>query len=370
MNQMNILYLTNHLNIGGITSYVLTLATGLKKRGHKVFVASTGGGLLAKFTDSGIFYIAVPMNTKSEISPKIIASAFKLLSCIRQNDIDIIHSNSRTTQVLGCLLDKLTGKAHIHTCHGFFKRRLSRRLFGCWGREIIAISEQVKAHLKQDFGIREEIIRVINNGIDAQKFQIQNHKSQTEIKRMFGLGEGPVVGIVARLSDVKGHVYLIEAMKTVLERIPDAQLLIIGEGKMKQKLVNLSIGLGIDKNVFFIPRTENTPEALSVMDVFVLPSLKEGLGLSLMEAMASGLAVIGSDIGGIRSLIDNSRNGFLVRPADSKGLACAITDLLQSPGKRRAVGEQARIFISQNFPQEKMVSETERMYLECLNVKI
>src|SRR3989338_6057439 len=158
---MNILYIANHLNTGGITSYLLTLAVGLKKRGHNIYLASSGGVKLAQFIKEGINFIPIPIRTKHEISPGILLSAFKLSSVIRDKGIDVIHSHSRTTQVLGCLLSRFTGVSHIFTCHGFFKRRIFRRIFPCWGKKIIAISEQVKAHLINDFGVAENDIIVI-----------------------------------------------------------------------------------------------------------------------------------------------------------------------------------------------------------------
>ncbi|MDD5568665.1 MAG: glycosyltransferase, partial [Candidatus Omnitrophica bacterium] len=168
---MNILFITNHLNTGGITSYLFTLAGGLKKKGHNVFVASSGGELTDKFKESGLEIIPIPIMTKKEINPKIILSAFKLSGVIKKNKIDIIHSHSRTTQVLGCLLACVSGVKHIFTCHGFFKRRLLRRLFPCWGDKVIAISHQVKEHLVVDFKLAENKITVINNGIDMVRFR-------------------------------------------------------------------------------------------------------------------------------------------------------------------------------------------------------
>jgi len=364
---MNILFLTNHLNIGGITSYVLSLATGLKKRGHNIYIASSGGSLLPKFIEQGMVYIPIPIKTKQEISPKIIISKMKLSKAVKKYGIDIVHSNSRTTQVLGCLLSRSVKIAHISTCHGFFKKRFLRRTFPCWGQKVVAISGQVKEHLIRDFRVDQKDIEVINNGIDLTKFQMPNPKSQMESKKKLGLSEGPVVGIVARLSDVKGHIYLIEAMREVLGRIPKAQLLIVGEGKMKKELVKSIKNLKIEKSAFFIPEVSDTKEVLSAMDIFVMPSLKEGLGLALMEAMASGLAVIGSNIGGIKSLIKNGDNGLLVEPTDVLGLTGAITELLQNPAKAESLGRAAQGFIKENFSQEKMVLETERVYLECLN---
>jgi len=359
---MNILYITNHLNVGGITSYCLTLAAGIKKRGNNIYIASSGGEVLPKFQESGINYFFVPLKTKNELSPKIIFSAIKLTKFIRKNNIDIIHTNSRTTQVLGCLLHRLTLARHVTTCHGFFNNKISRVMFPCWGEKIIAISEQVKDHLINDFKVDNKRIEIINNGIDIEKFN-------SRIKSNLNIGEGPVIGIIARLSDVKGHEFLIRAFKLVLNNYPQAKLLIVGEGKMKVRLVKLVEDLGIDKNVVFIPGISDTREALSVMDVFVMPSLQEGLGLALMEAMSMGLAVIGSDVGGIKTLIQDKQNGFLVKPADHQALAQALIVLLADAGKREALGLKARKFISLNFSQDKMISKTLEVYSECLSAK-
>jgi len=225
---MNILYLTNHLNIGGITSYALTLASGMRKRGHNVYIASSKGEIVSRFITAGVEYIPIPIKTKSEVSYKVFISKFKLLKIIKEKNIDIIHANTRVTQVLSFLLRRSSGKPYIWTCHGFFKPRLFRKAFPCWGDKIIAISESVKEHLITDFAAKEKDIRVIHNGIDLDKFKIQNSKFKIDIKKNLGLGEGPVIGIIARLSEEKGHAYLIKAMPEVIAKAPDAQLLIVG----------------------------------------------------------------------------------------------------------------------------------------------
>ncbi len=366
---MNILYLTNHLDIGGITSYTLTLASGMKKRGHNVYIASSGGQLVPRFIAEGIIYIPIPIKTKSEVSYKILISKFKLCKIIKEKDIDIIHANTRVTQVLSFLMQRACGKPYVWTCHGFFKKRFFRKIFPCWGNKVIAISGSVKEHLIKDFKVNEPDIRVIHNGIDVEKFGVRSLEPGVDVKRRLGLSDGPVIGIIARLSEEKGHVYLIKAMQEVIAKMPSAQLLIVGEGRMKEKLVNLVKTAGLEKSVFFLPSVMDTQEVLSVMDLFVLPSLKEGLGLALMEAMAYGLCVIGSDVGGIKSLIQDKYNGLLVKPADSQELSLAILELLQNPDKAKFLGANAGAFINQNFSQEDMISETEKVYLECLSAK-
>ncbi|MDD5692582.1 MAG: glycosyltransferase family 4 protein [Candidatus Omnitrophica bacterium] len=365
---MNILFIANHLNVGGISSYLLTLGSGLKERGHNVYVASSGGSLVDKFKKSGITHIRVPLRTKKEVSPKIIISFLKLSGKVRKLSIDVLHSNSRTTQVLGDLLSRYNkGIAHVFTCHGFFKPKLSRRLFPCWGKAVIAISSQVKEHLLQDFKLDEKKISVINNGIDTAGFGDFSAREKT--RRKLGVNDAFLVGIIARLSDVKGHTYLIQAMQIVLKDCPSAKLLIVGEGKAGRALVEQVNDLGIRDKVIFLAQAQNNRDILSAMDVFVMPSLQEGLGLALMEAMAQGLAVVGSSVGGIKTLIRDRENGLLVRPADSAGLARAIIKLFSDQPLRGELGIKARKFIMDNFPAAKMADETERVYKKCLRIK-
>ncbi|TRZ94274.1 glycosyltransferase family 1 protein [bacterium] len=364
---MNILFIANHLNVGGISSYLFTLSSGLKNKGHNVYLASSGGDGMDKFRKAGIAHIWVPLRTKNEISVKIILSFFKLSAQLKKLNIDLLHSNSRTTQVLGNLLSRYQGVPHIFTCHGFFKPKLSRRLFPCWGEGVIAISQQVKEHLIFDFKLSELKINVINNGIDTGNFG--DFSAREKMRKALGVNDSPLVGIIARLSDVKGHSYLIQAMQTVIKSFSSAKLLIVGEGKMKPALVKEVNDLGIKDNVLFLAEAENTKDVLAAMDIFVMPSLQEGLGLALMEAMAQGLAVVGSAVGGIKSLIQDKVNGLLVEPADQAGLAGVIIKLLGDSLMRRDLGEQARKFIMHNFSKEKMVKETEGVYKQCLKEK-
>ncbi|MEW6075068.1 MAG: glycosyltransferase family 4 protein [Candidatus Omnitrophota bacterium] len=365
---MNILYLTTHTNVGGITSYLLSLSRGMVQKGHTVFLASSAGTLSPEFQRQGVRFIPIPIKTKSIASPKVLMSAYVLYSYVRKNGVDIIHANTRVTQVLACILSRLCRVPYLSTCHGFFKAKFLRRRVPCWGFRVIAISESVRHHLIEDFKVKPQLIRLVYSGIDAEVFSAQRGIASLAAKQALGLGEGPVIGIIARLSDVKGHIYLIQAMKDVVQKFPPAQLLIVGEGRMKKGLVELTRSLGLLDRVVFLPHTEDVAATLSLFDVFVMPSLKEGLGLGLMEAMAAGVAVVGSAVGGIKDLIQDGHNGLLVEPANPGKLAEAICGLLQDEGSRRRMGANACDFIRQRFSVQKMIDQTEGVYGECLNV--
>jgi len=362
---MNILYLTNHLNRGGITSYVFSLAKGFKKRGFNIYVASWGGEWEDKFLEKEIKFIKVPLKTKKEISLNILLAYLKLVPLIKKEKIKIIHSQTRTTQVLAHLLCRKNRAIHIYTCHGFYKRRPLRRIFPCWGKKNIAISKEVKRHLIFDFKLEEERIVLINHGIDLERFKPPSEEFKQSMKNKFNLKDGPFIGIVARLADVKGHFYLIEAMKDILRVFPLAKLIIAGTGKIKDKLIRYTQDLGIKENVVFVSHVDSY-EILSTLDLFVLPSIEEGLGLSLMEAMAVGLPVVASDTGGIRDFVKDNFNGLLVRPKDVKDLSFRIIELLKDKGKMKLLGENAKDFIRDNFPEEKMLDKTQKVYQECL----
>jgi glycosyltransferase involved in cell wall biosynthesis len=364
---MNILFLTTHLNVGGISSYLLTLTAGLKKQGHHVYIASSGGDLESEFSSGGIEHIRLPIRTKSEIDLfKIIPSLIKLIPLIKIKKIQVIHAHTRVTTVLAFVLSVYGGIPYITTCHGFFKRHLGRRLLPLWGRKVIAISASVKRHLRQDFGVKEDRIRLIYNGIDLNRFNCRLPITSYQSKKKFGLADTPVVGSVGRLSDVKGYSYLIEAMGRVIEDMPQAQLLIVGEGREKNRLLNIVKKINIGGNVSFIASVKDIYCALAAMDLFVAPSLREGLGLSLMEAMACGKCVIASDVGGMRDLIKDGVNGRLFKPADTPGLACVILELLKNREKARVYADNASQFIRENFSDKKMVVQTEEVYRECL----
>jgi glycosyltransferase involved in cell wall biosynthesis len=359
---MNILILTTHLNTGGITSYLLTLAKGLIYEGHRVYLASSGGNQFEDFTAVGVEHFVVDIRTKSELNPKLFSAVGKLQRFIRIKNIHVIHANTRVTQVMAWVLHKTTQRPYLSTCHGFFKTRLTRRLFPFWGQTVIAISEPVKEHLEKDFKVDPQQIAFITNGLDLGKFLPFREDYRREKRKMLGFDGHLLIGIIARLSDVKGHAVLIEAMEEVVRQKSNAKLLIVGEGKEEQNLRQLVARLNLNNCIYFYPVMNKAMDFLEIFDVFVMPSLQEGLGLSVMEAQACGLPVVASNVGGLPSLIEHEKTGLLVPSQDPAALAKAILELLNDRNKALALGKEARKFIEANFSSRVMVEKTEKVY--------
>ncbi len=360
---MNILLLSTHLNPGGITTYMFSLARGLQKKGNKVFIASSGGKSEELFKSSGIEFIYIPISTKCEISPKIIVSLFKLKKEIKEHQIDIIHAHTRVTQVLGTLLAAFSKSFYISTCHGFFKKRFSRMIFSAWGRNVIAISQAVAEHLECDFGLDKDKISIIHNGIDCDSYTLIEAKNKESIKRKFNIPQqGPLIGMLARLSTVKGHKFFIRSIPLILEKIPKALFLIVGDGHLKNELLAQVEKLKLTESVFFLSSQDDTREMFAIMDCFVSCSLQEGLGLSIMEAQAQAVPVVAFATGGVVSLIQDRSTGLLVKPEDISALAEAIISILNDQGLSQEITKRARENLKRNFSIENMVSDTLKLY--------
>lgn len=361
---MKILFLTTHLNTGGITSYLLALTHGLTNRGHKVYIASAGGNCQAIARSYGAECVDLGFRTKSELDLRIYAKLKDLKTYMLNEGIDVIHAQTRVTQVMGFFLSRMTGRPLITTCHGFFKPHLFRRLFPCWGVGTVAISRPVYQHLVSDFHVNPLQIALVPNGIDCSRFEAVSDEQKIQKRKTWNITSTYVIGIVARLSDVKGIDVLLKTMPLVIKQYPDVLLMIVGEGPEKDKLVSLVEGLNLKRHVRFESIVNQTAEILPVFDVFVMPSRQEGLGLSVMEAQACALPVIASNVGGLVDLIEDGRTGYLVPPGNPKELAKKIIDVLTHIKEAKQAGIAARAVILEKFSMEQMAQATEEVYEE------
>lgn len=362
---MKILIIATHVKLGGIGVYTLSLARALKEIGEQVSVASSGGELVDDLRHAGINHIEIPVNTSSDIGLHTLLSYMKLLPFIKEQGIDIIHAQTRVTQIIAYMLSKKTNAAFIATCHGFFKNKLFRRILPCWGTHTIAISDAVRGHLVCDLKVPKDNISLVYNGVDIKRFSPRiSADDRMHIRKQFYLGKGPIIGMISRLSNVKGHKYLIKAFAMVSEKIPDAECLIIGDGPDKyiDSLKAEANSLRISEKIKFHPACKDTAIPLSVIDVFCHPSLQEGLGLSIIEAMAMGVPVVASDVGGIYTLIKHRYNGLLVSSMDHKAIAQGIIEILSDNAMARHMGIVSRQIVERDFTIDIMRDKVMGIY--------
>jgi glycosyltransferase involved in cell wall biosynthesis len=172
----------------------------------------------------------------------------------------------------------------------------------------------------------------------------------------------PVIGTVGRLVPVKGQQYLLDALPRVLACCPEARLLIVGDGPLGDSLRRRALDLGVARSVHFTGLREDIPELMGAMDLFCLPSLNEGMGRVLVEAMASRLAVVATRVSGVPDVVQEGVTGLLVPPRDAPSLAAAVIALLQDPARARQMGEHGRRRVVPAFGVAAMLNKLEGLY--------
>lgn len=350
---MRVLLLSNHLNPGGLSRYIVNLCQGLVHSGHQVWVASNGGTWEVRISQARGTHIGLRMRTKCFLSPKVFQTARLLSECIRRQDIDVIHANTRVTQFLAWLLSRKTGIPYVTTFHGFYRKHLFRRIFPMEGEQVIAISNAVKEDSTGSFGISPRKISVVYHGIDIQPF------AQIPLGRIPGK-PACVLGILSRLSAEKAIDTIIELFPSLLSMFPAGlELRVAGSGKLEQQFKERVAALQLHKQITFCGVVDPV-DFFSRIDVLLFPSRQEGLGFSVLEAKAAGKVVIASTAGGLKEIIADGTDGFLLEQFTAGALA-GILERLSRAEEFYAFAQKARQSVSM-YTIPRMAEQTSAVY--------
>jgi len=224
-------------------------------------------------------------------------------------------------------------------------------------RVVTSVDDSTGAFLTDSAGISSKKLQVIRNGVDIRRFA-----AAVGDRAALGLGGGPVVGVVARLHPVKGHAVLLRAFAGVKANFPGAELLIVGDGEERKNLVALAAELRLDDSIVFLGSRRDVPELLAAMDVVVLPSLEEGLPLSLLEAMAAAKPIVATDVGSVSTVIKNNETGMLVAPNDKQALSEAIIRILSDASLQRTLSTAAQQLVKRRYLLDHTAEAYARIY--------
>ncbi len=305
---------------------------------------------------------------RSQFDLKLV---FSIKEFIKKNRINIIHCHGYKSNFYGLLASKgqipsVTTNHNWLTSH--WKLKIYCLLDSMWIRffdRIVAVSNEVKKDMLR-YKIPEKKIRVIDNGIALERFE--KLAETKNMKNQLGFEEKiRIIGTIGNLGTEKGHIYLLEAAKQILDVVKDLKFLIIGDGRLRKQLEEKSERLGIEKHVIFMGQRRDIPELLTAMDIFVLPSIKEGLPIALLEAMAAKRPVIATRVGAIPMVIENNETGVLVEPKDVTGLRDAIVSLVNDPGRMDLLARKGFDRVCGNFSSDEMGKKYLELYMEITN---
>jgi len=363
--KQSVLILIDTLRSAGAENVAVNVAALLKdSEGFAPVVCATryGGVLEEILKDKNVKYISL-----NRYKPYEAYKLFFLRKIIRNENVQIIHANKLGSNFWGCIfgkIHKIPVITHIHGPAYSWKDLMVDWVIEKLSDKIIAVSEQEKRRLIEE-GVSPSKIVMIYNGINFTNYKTEPN---LDIKRKFGLKiDARVIGISAGLRPEKKHETFFLAAKEVLQEKDDVYFFIVGDGARRNELEDFVSKLGISKKCLFAGFVSNIPEILSIIDIGVLSSEREGIPLALLEYMASSKPVISTNVGGVPEVVQDGINGFLVPPGDYKMLAHRMLLLLDDKDLASKMGKNGLLILKQKFTASSMISKIEDLYTEVLS---
>ena len=391
MEKIKVAHVITRFDKGGSAENTFLTVRGLDKKKYEVLLikglsqesvigekeAAAVDENLKEAERNGVRVLTLPFLVRSIAPLNDFSALFNLMKIFWQERPAIVHTHTSKAGILGrwaaffAKVPVIVHTPHGHVFWGYFNKwktsvfvfleRLTARITD----SIITLTEhEKKDHLR--FAIAPETkFTVIHSGVDLSKFSGVTVDA-FEMKKKLGISEGTfVVGTVGRLTPVKGQRYLLEAATKVLQQRPDTAFVFLGDGELLTELTEMASSLGIKDHVKFLGWRPDVADVMATFDVFVLPSLNEGMGKVLVEAMAMGKPIIASNVGGIPDLVTHGLNGLLVPPADADAMADAIVTLHGDPSKAKRMAEKGNL-IAAGYSVDAMIQKIDRLYTESM----
>ncbi len=350
---------------GGAETVLLHLAEGLRARGHIVVPVLPGitkgkkwlrGQLKERGFEVELFHLPHALDLRC---------VPELMGIFRRRGVEVVHSHEFTMAVFGGLAARFAGLPCVITMHGGkgFAGRWRRRAALRWAirhsRATVGVSGAAAEFLESSLGLPHGMVGVVENGIPVQTGR------RDPVRAELGLSPGePLIVSVGNLYPVKGHIVLLKALALLQASRPgqDWKAALAGRGEEEGRLRAFMAEHGLERRVTLLGFRPDVPDILAGGDIWVMPSLSEGLPISLLEAMFAGKAIVASRVGGIPEVARDEREALLSEAGDEVQLAAQLGRLLDDPERRRALGEAARMRAEEKYRLERTLDEYERLY--------
>jgi len=389
MKKIKILYLITGLNVGGAEVLLWKLIKDLDKEKFEPVVVSIIpiGEIGKRIQQEGIKILSLNITkvltskNKEKFSSLIfrsIITIFKeiphLVFITLKEKPKILHSFLFHANFLGritgkiCRVPIIISSIHSMNFGGKLREKLLRYTDNLCDLTI-AVSQMVAKTMTEKRVVPKQKLKVIYNGIELEDFDLDKNIIREEIRKELGIRSNQNILIsVGRLAKEKGYSYMIKTIQILKKKYPDLIWIVLGDGEDRRKLEREVKTSNLQKNVFFLGNRNNVAEYLIASNVFLMPSLEEGLPLALLEAMVCGLPIVATNVGGIPEVITDGANGFLVEPKNSLALAKKIEYLLNLEQERRKkIGLEGRKVVEEKFSLEKMERDYKNLYQQFLS---
>lgn len=370
---------------------------------HIIYALSTGGlenglvNIINRMPSNRYRHTIVCLTSADDFSQRITAADVQVIALHKQpgHDLrfylrlrkllrelrpDIVHSRNLAALEAQLCTVAMRGVRRVHGEHGREvgdldglnrKYLMLRRLMKFIIHHYIAVSQDLQRWLIDTVHVAPQTVTQIYNGVDLYRFRQRNVKPLALLPQRWQQRDDMLIlGTVGRLTPVKDQQLLLHAMARIRPTAPDIfsrlYLVMVGDGPLRSNLVDLAQELELAERVWFAGDRTDVPELLGMMDVFVLPSLGEGVSNTVLEAMATGLPIVATAVGGNLELVQQPANGALVPAGDDRALADAIVELMRDNQRRKTAGSNARQYVSANFDWDKTVTQYMRVYDELL----
>jgi glycosyltransferase involved in cell wall biosynthesis len=363
-----VLHLLATMPVGGAEDLVAAIVRGLDPQRFTAAVATLGppGPVGLELRDQGYKVASLGLDIRGTGTWQVAAAVRRRLKAERP---DILHTHLYHPNLygrLGALGLGLTGVvAAVHNSYTRvkFHRRLWNFVLGWATDRVLVGSPQVWQDVRRYDGVPVSRLLLMPYGIPLDG--LNPSLSRAEARERLGLSAGGlVIGAVGRLEEQKGHAYLLAALPEMRREIPELTVLLVGEGRRQEDLRRQVRDLGLEGTVRFLGTRRDLPEIYRALDLFVQPSLWEGLPLALLKAMGAALPVVATRVSGCREAVEDGVNGCLVEPGDPEALARAMLELLRHPEARRRLVEAGRRTVSEKYSLEAMLKRLAELYLD------
>lgn len=383
---IRIINIITRLEFGGPPILIIDIIQRLNKEDFRSTIATgftpdSKYDMIESARDKGIEVFTIPSLVR-DINPlKDTIALIDLYLLLKRKKFDVIHCHTSKGGFVGRIAAKLAGanvivySPHGDIFEGYFNKIVTMAFamlekFAAYFTDTIVTLSKLGKERFLNHGVgKDSQIKPIYNGIDFKKFECIKVSSSDKRKEL-GLQDGDFIcTTVARFVPVKGHTYLIKAVLEVIKVIPDAKFLFVGDGELMPSLQKEIESLGLKHNIILPGASEDIAEILNCSDVFVLPSVNEGFGIVLVEAMAMKKPLIATNVGGIPEIVIDGKTGILVPPESPEALSASIIKLHNNPDMRIEMGRAGYYRAKELFDIETTVHEFEKLYTELVKKK-